>query len=52
MIKKLFGFIPPEIGKLSNLVELDINNNIIIGPIPSSVGNLETLTLLHIYIYI
>ena len=46
MIKKLFGFIPPEVRNLPNLVEFDINN-ILIGPIPHSIGNLEMLTLLH-----
>ncbi|CAL5389264.1 unnamed protein product [Camellia sinensis] len=40
--------IPPEIGKLKNLVEMNIHGNILSGPIPSSIGQLTNLTSLHL----
>ncbi|XP_024175811.1 probable LRR receptor-like serine/threonine-protein kinase At3g47570 isoform X2 [Rosa chinensis] len=42
------GYIPADIGRLSRLRELDLNNNELSGSIPSSLGNLTLLTLLHL----
>ncbi|KAH6787265.1 hypothetical protein C2S52_006817 [Perilla frutescens var. hirtella] len=46
----LEGIIPPEIGNLSSLISLDMNDNLFYGPIPPSIFNmslLEVLTLKH-----
>ena len=44
----LVGFIPNEIGDLTNLIELRIQNNELIGNIPAELGNLTNLTYLNI----
>ena len=48
-VDKLGGAIPAGLGNLSNLTQLDLNNNNLTGPIPSSLGNLTKLTRLDLY---
>ena len=43
---ELFGSIPPEIGKLANLVTLNIGNTGVGGSIPPEIGDLRNLTSL------
>ncbi len=45
---RLNGSIPPEIGLLKNLQELDLSDNSIIGPIPSEIGLMPYLQFLHL----
>ena len=40
------GEIPPELGGLSNLTELWLDNNQLTGEIPPELGGLSNLTLL------
>ncbi len=40
--------IPPEIGQLTNLTELNLNGKGLIGEIPSEIGNLTNLTYLNL----
>ena len=40
---QLTGFIPPELGRLTNLLFLNLGNNRLSGPIPSGIGQLEQL---------
>ena len=44
----LSGPIPPELGKLGKLTELDLANNHLSGPIPPELGNLSRLIELHL----
>lgn len=44
----LAGIIPPELGNLSNLMQLEIRNTELTGAIPSELGNLANLTNLDI----
>ena len=44
----LSGFIPPELGKLTELTWLNLSNNALTGPIPPSLGELAKLTLLSL----
>ena len=44
----LKGPIPPEIGELTNLEELSLENNQLSGPIPPEIGNLTNLEILDI----
>ena len=39
----LTGYIPPEIGNLTNLLKLDLSDNQLIGEIPPEIGNLTNL---------
>ncbi|KAL2501050.1 putative LRR receptor-like serine/threonine-protein kinase [Forsythia ovata] len=39
----LTGAIPPELGNLENLVELDVARNFLTGSIPASIFNISTL---------
>ncbi|KAH7847740.1 hypothetical protein Vadar_029737 [Vaccinium darrowii] len=45
---QLDGFIPRDIGRLKNLVELNLSNNNLAGSIPKSIGNLTALTQLSL----
>jgi|LWDU01.1.fsa_nt_gi hypothetical protein len=45
----LTGSIPPEIGYLTNLTELDLGGNQLTGSIPSEIGNLTNLTYLSLF---
>lgn len=47
-INQLNGTIPPELGSLSSLKELDLYNNRLSGTIPSELGSLPSLELLNI----
>ena len=40
------GPIPAELGDLTNLQSLDLNNNQLTGPIPGWLGDLSNLTFL------
>ncbi len=40
----LTGAIPPELGELASLTEINLSNNELTGPIPSELGNLASLT--------
>ena len=40
------GPIPPELGNLSSLTDLDLGSNALAGPIPSELGNLSSLSRL------
>ena len=46
---QLYGEIPSEINKLSNLSVLILNDNILTGSIPKSFGTLQELGFLHLY---
>ena len=43
-----FGSIPPEIGCLTNLTELQLQQNQLTGEIPPEIGNLTNLTYLYL----
>ena len=45
---QLTGTLPPEIGDLANLTELELGGNQVMGAIPPEIGNLESLTFLHL----
>ena len=45
----LTGFIPPEIGNLTNLTDLRLGVNELTGSIPTEIGNLTKLTKLILY---
>ena len=42
------GEIPPEIGNLTNLTTLNLENNQLTGEIPPEIGNLTNLTTLNL----
>ena len=44
----LTGEFPPEIGNLTNLIELALYNNQLTGPIPPEIGNLTNLSYLSL----
>ena len=44
----LSGAIPPELGNLVNLRELDVDDNDLTGPIPPELGNLANLQVLDV----
>ncbi|XP_020525784.1 MDIS1-interacting receptor like kinase 2-like, partial [Amborella trichopoda] len=46
---QISGSIPPEIGHLINLGELDLSDNLLDGSLPSSIGNLTKLTALNLF---
>ncbi len=46
--KSLVGGIPPELGNLTNLVELDLRSNELTGEIPPELGNLTNLVDLNL----
>ena len=46
ILSKLTGTIPPELGNLSNLTSLQLNDNQLTGTIPPGLGNLSNLTIL------
>ena len=43
------GEIPPELGRLSNLTDLYLDNNQLTGEIPSELGGLSNLKFLYLY---
>lgn len=43
------GWIPAELGRLSNLEKLHVRNGWLSGPIPAELGNLSNLTELDLY---
>ena len=45
---ELSGEIPPELGRLTNLVELDLSRNEFTGAIPSELGRLTNLKMLNL----
>jgi len=45
----LIGTVPPELGNLINLTELNLNDNQLTGSIPPELGNLKNLTLLNLH---
>ena len=45
---QLTGTIPPEIGELEDLTELELGGNLITGLIPPEIGELESLIFLHL----
>ena len=45
----LQGSVPAELGNLSNLERLSLNNNALTGPIPAELGNLSNLEWLSLY---
>ena len=45
----LTGFIPPELGQLTELTVLDLSHNEFTGPIPASLGGLENLGELSLH---
>ncbi|XP_060200728.1 LRR receptor-like serine/threonine-protein kinase RGI3 [Lycium barbarum] len=47
-MNQLFGTIPPEIGKLTNLVYLDLSMNNLASSIPKSIGDLTELKILEL----
>ena len=44
----LFGRIPPELGNLAELRELDLEVNELVGPIPPELGKLSNLEILNL----
>ena len=44
----LSGVLPPELGNLTNLRELDLYDNEVSGPLPESLGNLANLASLYL----
>ncbi len=42
------GEIPPELGNLTNLTELNLHENLLSGEIPPHLGNLTNLQYLHL----
>ena len=46
---RLSGSIPPEVGSLANLANLDLGLNNLTGPIPPELGNLANLTELYLW---
>ncbi|KAI3720891.1 hypothetical protein L2E82_31889 [Cichorium intybus] len=47
-VSGLSGNLPPQIGNLKNLVNIDLNGNSISGSIPDSLGNLSSLRTLEL----
>ena len=47
--RNLLGEIPPELGSLSNLETLNLNNNNLSGEIPAELGSLSNLTVLDLF---
>ncbi|XP_074345835.1 LRR receptor-like serine/threonine-protein kinase EFR [Apium graveolens] len=45
---QIYGSIPREIGKLVNMIILDLHKNLLTGSIPESVGTLSKLSLLNL----
>ena len=46
---ELTGSIPPELGNLTNLIELILRENQLSGNIPSEIGSLTNLIFLDLY---
>ena len=44
----LTGKIPPELGDLSSLTHLFLNDNALVGPIPKELGNLSSVSVLRL----
>ncbi|MBX2820576.1 MAG: T9SS type A sorting domain-containing protein [Rhodothermaceae bacterium] len=45
---ELFGFLPSELGDLSELLLLDFNDNFLLGQIPTELGNLSNIEVLDL----
>jgi|GEM_PF-1182380 len=45
---ELFGFLPAELGDLSELLLLDFNDNFLLGQIPPQLGNLSNIEVLDL----
>ncbi|CAA3028172.1 MDIS1-interacting receptor like kinase 2-like [Olea europaea subsp. europaea] len=48
-INKLFGPIPPELGKLTSLQDLELSMNQLTGQIPTSLSGLTSLRILYLH---
>lgn len=49
MTCSLHGDIPPWMGNMTSLVDLELSGNSLVGPIPAELGNLKSLELLELY---
>ncbi|KAL8165967.1 hypothetical protein V2J09_007466 [Rumex salicifolius] len=45
----LRGSIPPSIGNMTSLVDLELSGNYLMGPVPKEIGSLQNLVLLMLY---
>jgi hypothetical protein len=48
---KITGGIPEQLGNLSSLTSLDLEDNLLVGEIPASLGHLTKLQLLYVSVF-